>query len=65
MNKPKKTRILPYLHARILFLNGVKKNTNYYYTAIESSVEAEKLYNKMLRDRYIQPDGKNSDDSDD
>lgn len=57
VNRPKIIRILPYLHARILFLNAAKKNTDYFYTAIETSVEAEKLYNKMLRDRYLQPEG--------
>lgn len=46
-------RILPYLHARVLFLNDAKKNTDYFYTAIETKVKAEKLYNKMLKDRYL------------
>ena len=58
MNKPKIIRILPYLHARQLFLNAVKKNTNYFFTAIETQVDTEKFYNKMLKDRYQHPDGK-------
>lgn len=48
-------RILPYLHVRKLFLNESKKNTNYYYTAIETTVEAEKKYNNNLENRYIKP----------
>ena len=44
--EPKIIRILPYLHDRKIFLNETPKNTNYYYTSIETSVVAEKIYNK-------------------
>lgn len=61
-------RILPYLHARKLFLNEVPKNTNYYYTAIETSVQAEELYNENMRNRYsdeiIDDDETESDEED-
>lgn len=43
--KPKLIRILPYLHDRKIFLNETPKNTNYFYTAMETSIEAEKKYN--------------------
>ena len=33
-------------------MNDAKKNTDYFYTSIETKVKAEKLYNKMLKDQY-------------
>lgn len=44
--EPKIIRILPYLHVRKLFLNTIKKNTSYYYTVVETTIEAEQRYNQ-------------------
>lgn len=54
-NQPKVIRILPYLHTRMIFLNQIQKNTNYFYTSIETSIRAEKLYNQYKKDKYIEP----------
>jgi hypothetical protein len=36
---PKRVMIMPYLHERKIFLNRIKKNTQYFYTSIQHEVE--------------------------
>lgn len=55
---------MPYLHERKVFLNEVAKNTSYFYTAVETSVASETMYNIWLHKKYpnIEPDDENEED---
>ena len=56
LQSPKIIRVLPYLHARMLYLNEVKKNTEYFYTGVTTQVMAEQLYNQQLTVKYADGD---------
>ena len=42
--KPLRVLVVPYLHERRIYLNRLKPSTEYFYTTIETSYEAEKKY---------------------
>lgn len=50
--EPRVIRILPYLHERKIFLNEITKNTSNFYTAIETSIRDEQIYNEKIRENY-------------